>query len=90
VVVTNLGNTAATGTLSINLYESNNVMLDLAIDPPLESTPAETIDIRAGKKTTIHIPFTAPAGAAPGSYFLIATITSSASPTTNMAVVGTR
>lgn len=93
--IENVGNTLATGTVSLILYASADQKLDTTVDEGLLGLPARRISLKPGKSMTIHIPFVAPIDKAGGSYFLIASITPSVQPAdpnaaNNVAVIATR
>ncbi len=89
VVVQNAGNILASGTISINLYESTDQTLD-GSDTLMQTTPARPLKVKPGGLLNVRVPFVAPHDLTAGSYYLIATITSSVSGTLRTAVIGTR
>lgn len=93
VTITNDGNVTATGTLGLNLYSSTDQTLDVS-DQLLTSVTNHTINIRAGKSLKLRLHFVPPTGKSGGSYFLIASVTSTTSPAdanaaNNAAVIAT-
>jgi hypothetical protein len=88
LLIRNDGNVTATGTISITLYDSADNMLDSS-DTILTTTKPRKLNLHSGKNMILHIPFPAPADQQPG-YFLIATITASATTDTGTAMIGTR
>lgn len=80
LLIQNLGNVAASGTLSVNLDASFD-----EIDTPL-TTISKTIRIKPGKALKVKLKFLAPVDLAAGTISLIAVITSTTAPTdTNTA-----
>ena len=75
ITVTNDGNTTATGTLGVSLYESADGSLDIA-DRLLAAITGRKVHIRAGGSVTLRIHFLAPTDLAAGTYSLIASTTS--------------
>ncbi len=71
VVVQNIGNVTATGSFSLALYTS----LDLILDPTdtfLTSLNLRKISLAPGQSMTLHVRFVAPVGSSGGTYNLIA------------------
>jgi hypothetical protein len=79
VSVLNEGNVTATGTITLTLYTSSDPTPD-ASDTVLTTLSAKTISLRAGKSLKLHVRFDAPAGAAAGSYYLVASVSSTVQP----------
>jgi subtilase family serine protease len=79
VTITNDGNYTATGTVSLNLYESADQMLDVA-DQLLAVISGHKISIAAKRSITLPVHFVAPAGLAVGTYNLIVSTTSKTNP----------
>lgn len=89
LVVRNLGNTAAVGTLDALLYESPTPML-ASNDSLLTTTPSRHFSLRPGAALVVRIAFVAPAAPAPGGYYLVGSIQSSTGTISGVAAVGTR
>lgn len=75
VTISNEGNVTAVGTLSLNLYASNDQTLDSS-DQLLTTLPSVKIRLKPGKSITLHVRFGAPSDRPAGNYDLIASITS--------------
>lgn len=93
VVVQNAGDLAVTGTVGLKLYASADQTQD-ASDTLLATVPARKVKLKPGQHIILHAHFRAPAGKAPGTYFLIASTTPKIHPpdanlTDNTAVIGT-
>lgn len=93
--IENVGNSVATGSVSLILYASTDQTLSATTDEGLVGPPARRVSLKPGKSMTIRIPFVAPIDKAGGSYFLIASITPSVqpadpNPANNVAVIATR
>jgi hypothetical protein len=73
VRVTNAGNIAANGSVTIKLYASSDGALD-ATDPILVTIPAKSIHLKPGKSKTFRVRFTALSDPG-GAYNLIAATT---------------
>jgi hypothetical protein len=89
LLVRNLGNVSASGTLSFDLYDSPATTLSDS-DPLLTTTPTRAIHLRPGASITIRVSIPAPSNLKPGNYYLIASIQSSLGLFSDVAVVGTR
>jgi hypothetical protein len=94
VTVQNWGNTAAIGTVTLNLYASSTKVID-ANATLLPAGTTRRIHLRPGGTIKLHIRFYAPTNRTPGSYSLLASITSNTNPADtnlvdNVAVIGTR
>jgi hypothetical protein len=87
LLIRNDGNISAGGTYTVSLFESTDQTLDSS-DVLLMTTAPKRLNLRSGKNVVVHLPFPAPANAA--GYFLIATISATATTDTGTAVVGTR
>ena len=79
VKITNNGNVPATGPLTLRLYSSADQALD-ASDLLLMTISHFVRNLKVGKSITLRLPFTAPAGKIGGSYFLIASASSTIQP----------
>lgn len=75
VTISNVGNVAAIGTVSLSLYASNDQTLDSS-DELLTTLPSVKIRLRPGKSITLHVRFAAPSDRPAGNYDLIASISS--------------
>jgi len=75
VTITNTGNTIAKGIFNLSLYASADELLDRS-DTLLTGVNKRAIRLRPGHSITLHLHFTAPADATPGSCDLIASTTS--------------
>lgn len=78
VTIENVGNVTATGKFSVTLYASNDMSLDSS-DQSLATWNSPRLSLRAGKSVTLKMKFVAP-DAYPGSYYLLAGLTSSVTP----------
>ena len=90
--LTNTGKSKAAGTINIALFASAANSLMLA-EAPFANVPVR-VNLRAGASTSVTLRFTAPAGLAPGAYYLIASIDSAnvlgeANPASAIAVTST-
>lgn len=95
VIIQNLGNVTAVGTLGVNLYESRDGTLNTATDALMTGIAGRSIHIAPGHSIRVRVAFVAPANPAPGTYSLIAAISSStqvadANAANDTAVIGTR
>ena len=93
VTITNDGNYTATGTLSLDLYESADQTLDVA-DQLLAAISGHKISIAPRHFISLPVHFVAPSGLPAGRYSLIASITSKTNPAdadtnNNVAVLAT-
>jgi hypothetical protein len=94
VTIQNLGNVTASGSVSVNLFASADPT-GSPMQQLLATLSGKRISIRAGRSLTLRIRFMAPAGAAAGTYSLVAAIASSTQPPdgnalNDVAVIGTR
>ncbi len=79
VTITNDGNVTASGSLDLNLYASAGQTVSLS-DTLLAAITGRSFKLKAGKSLTLRVHFLAPAGAAGGTYNLIASTQSNTSP----------
>ena len=86
--VQNIGNVTAGGVLSVSLYASTDSVVD-GTSTLLVTTKPKAIRLTAGKSMKFHILFTPPATREAGSYVLLATVSSAAATSLNVAVVST-
>ena len=94
VDVQNVGNVTASGIVNLTLYASKDRALDPS-DTQLPAVPGFKIRIRPGHSMRLHVRFWAPTNLAGGSYFVLASMTSSTDPAdanaaNNVAVIPTR
>lgn len=90
VLIKNIGNLPAVGSLSLDLYDSIDQTLDTSTDLLLDTTPTRTIKLQPGGSILLHLKFLTPSDQSAGGYYLIASITSTVGGTSNIAVIGTR
>ena len=84
VRVTDVGNTTATGNVTVTLDATTTGVVDANATQLVQVV--RKVKIAVGKSVTFDLPFTAPADLTPSSYSLVATITSTTTPTdTNIA-----
>jgi len=94
IILKNVGNVDATGTVSLTLYASPHRTIDSSATL-LPAVPGFKVRIRPGHSTKLHFRFWAPTNLAGGSYFVLASVTDSTDPQdTNaadkLAVIPTR
>jgi uncharacterized membrane protein len=77
--IQNVGNILADGTYSISMYASDTDTVDSS-SVLLDATPDKTVKLKSGALKTVHVSFTAPADAQPGTYYLVAQLNPSTSP----------
>ena len=95
ITITNEGNVAASGTLGLLLYASSTQTLDTTTAAQLASISGRTIHIAPNHSIRVRLTFEAPQSMPAGSYFLIATATTSTQPAdsnaaNNTVVISTR
>ena len=95
VTITNKGNVAATGSFDLSLYASTSQTLNTATDSVVGSVSGRPIHLAAGHSIRVAIRYEAPASLTPGTYNLIASLTSSTQPAdtnaaNDVAVAATR
>jgi subtilase family serine protease len=78
VRITNTGNTAASGTYTVDLYGSVGQTLDPS--DPFITALTDNLLLQPGHSMIVHLSFRAPASLAAGSYNLIAAVSSSTRP----------
>jgi hypothetical protein len=79
ITVTNEGNILASGVLNLALYASADAVLDSS-DTQLTSIPAKAIRLAPRKSITFHVTFKTPDSLVGGNFDLIASISSTTSP----------
>lgn len=79
IAITNAGNVAAIGNLSVNLYASSDATLDDS-DQILTNFGAIKINLRPGKAKTLHLHFKAPLNLPAGTFNLLGAITAFTNP----------
>lgn len=80
VTIKNLGNVAAIGTLSLNLYASADQNLNTASDTLLTGVSGRAIHIPPGRSMHVRLTFETPSNLVPGKSYLIASADSSTQP----------
>jgi hypothetical protein len=94
LTITNLGNVAAVGQILLNVYASTSANLDTNTATLLAGPTTRTIHLAARHTVRLRLTFKAPADQTPGSYYLIATNSSTTTPadtnaTNDVAVIAT-
>jgi hypothetical protein len=85
LVIQNLGNVAAIGTVSVGLYSSADVTFD-ASDAQLATVLGKTIKVRPGRSVKVKLKILPPVDLAAGTFSLIAVTTSATDlPDVNLA-----
>jgi subtilase family serine protease len=95
LTITNLGNVVASGNMLLSLYASTGQVLDASTAALLSGPGSRQIRLQPGHSMHIRLTFRAPSTMAAGSYFLIASISSSlsqadAKASNDVAVIATR
>jgi hypothetical protein len=75
VIVGNIGNSLATGSITVSIFASTDQTFDGA-DPLLKKLSGQRISIKQGKLQTLHLRVTNSQGIPSGTYFLIAIVNS--------------
>lgn len=93
ITIQNLGNVKATGSWSVALYSSFDLLLD-GSDTLLTKLNLKKISLAPGQSKTVHVRFKAPSGLTAGTYNLIAATSSLTSPadansSNDVAAIGT-
>ena len=83
VRVANAGNTVAVGPVNVTLYASATGVVDAR--STVLNTAGAPVNLKPGKAAVIRVSFTAPPSLVPGSYKLIAVITSATTPADDTA-----
>jgi hypothetical protein len=79
ITLTNDGNVTAIGTIALQLYASDNTLVDSTAEA-LGKLLTRTIHLRAGHSITLHLRFAAPTDKVSGTYNLIASTTATTNP----------
>lgn len=80
ITLSNFGNVTAKGSVLLSLLRSNDVLVG---DDVLLASLTRRISIAAGKSTVLTLPYKLPAGATPGSEFILASVTPTTTPPDN-------
>ena len=95
LMIQNLGNVIAAGTLNLSLYASTSQTLNTSTATLLTAVSGRTIHILPGHSIRIRLTFQAPSNLTAGSYYLIASAASTTQPAdtdtaNDVAVIPTR
>jgi len=80
VVIQNVGNVTASGTVALSLFASSDPTLNTSSDALLTGVSGRSVHLQPGHSTKIRLIFQSPANLTAGNYYLIASMSSATQP----------